>query len=182
MDTKLRSVRRDEAATLCDIYRPYVEHTAISFETECPSVAEFAARIEKISSKYPWLVCESQGQVVGYAYASQHRERAAYRWSVDVAIYLEQQFHGCGIGSLLYRRLLSEVKELGYLNALAGIALPNEKSIGLHRSMGFKHIGIYQSVGYKLGKWHDVSWWQLRLGDYPPTPAEPRNFNRENLE
>ncbi|MBI4402771.1 MAG: N-acetyltransferase [Deltaproteobacteria bacterium] len=179
MDTSFRHVRTKDAPILSDIYRPYVEETAISFETEPPSATEFTARIEKIASRYPWIVCECQGQVVGYAYASKHRDRAAYRWCVDVAVYLDQNFHGRGLGRRLYERLISELRELGYVNAFAGIAMPNEKSIGLHKSLGFEEVGTYRTAGYKLGRWHDVSWWQLKLRECVTAPAEPRVKSHE---
>jgi phosphinothricin acetyltransferase len=170
---ELRGVLPADATSLLEIYRPYIERTAISFETQPPSTEEFITRIGQVTQKFPWMVCQHGKRLVGYAYASQHRDRAAYRWSADVAVYVDQNHHRQGLGRHLYTSLIAELKRLGYFNAFAGITLPNEKSVGLHEAMGFRPIGVYKSVGYKLGKWHDVGWWQLRLKEYELSPKEP---------
>jgi L-amino acid N-acyltransferase YncA len=161
----VRSAHVDDAAALLAIYAPFVEHTAISFELSPPSVEEFAERIRKYVDDWSWLVAESQGQILGYAYGSPHRERPAYRWSVETSAYVSPNAHRRGVGTLLYGKLLAELTQKGYCNAYAGIALPNEASVALHRSIGFAPIGVFPSIGYKFDKWHDVAWLHRRLRD-----------------
>ena len=133
-------------------------------------------RIERIGTQYPWLVATRDGTVAGYAYACEHRARLAYRWSVDVAVYLPAAAHGQGIGRGLYDRLFSLLREQGYVNAFAGITLPNEASVAIHERMGFLPIGIYRRVGFKIDAWHDVGWWQLVLREPQPNPPDPIAF------
>ncbi|MFI7587203.1 arsinothricin resistance N-acetyltransferase ArsN1 family B [Spongisporangium articulatum] len=170
----IRAVRREDAAAVAEVYRPYVEQTAISFESGAPAAAEMARRIEATVTHYPWLVAEDGGTVVGYAYAGPHRARPAYRWSVDVSVYLAPQAHRRGIGTRLYQALFDHLRAQGYCNAFAGVALPNPASVGLHESLGFAPVGVYRNVGYKSGRWHDVGWWQLELLPPDPDPPEPR--------
>jgi len=166
----------EDAPEIAAIYAPYVDETIISFETEVPDGGEIARRIERIGGHYPWLAATFDGRVVGYAYACENRSRLAYRWSVDAAVYLDPTAHRRGIGRGLYERLFALLRELGYVNAFAGISLPNAGSVGLHEAMGFTLIGVYRNVGYKLGAWRDVGWWQLALADPPPDPPEPMPF------
>jgi L-amino acid N-acyltransferase YncA len=163
-----------DAAACAAIYAPYVTATVATFEECAPSAEEFAGRIERGSRTHPWLVLEEDGRVVGYAYASHHRERAAYRWAADVAIYVDPAHHRRGAGRRLYGALLDLLRAQGLRVACAGITLPNDASVALHRAVGFEHVGTYRSIGWKAGAWRDVAWWQLRLsddGDGPP--AEP---------
>jgi phosphinothricin acetyltransferase len=169
----IRLITEADADAVQAIYAPYVHNTAISFELEPPDVKEMRHRIRKTLVMYPWLVCE-QGETVGYAYASQHRERAAYQWSVDVAVYAAPQYQRAGVGRGLYTSLFALLRLQGFFNAFAGIALPNDASVGLHMALGFQPIGVYRAVGFKLGKWHDVSWWGLPLQPPHPTPMPPR--------
>lgn len=161
-----------DATAIHEIYAPYVRDTAISFETEVPTVTELSARIEKTQQTHAWVVAESDAGIVGYAYASEHKARSAYRWSVTVSVYLRPDAQRLGLGSGLYQALFAALRERGYVMAYAGIVLPNAGSVGLHRKLGFEPVGIYRNVGYKLGHWHDVAWWQLQLQP-PPTPAIP---------
>jgi phosphinothricin acetyltransferase len=173
MGTRIRFAEPGDAAAIQAIYAPNVESTAISFELEPPSVEEMAARMAKISSQYPWLVCEVDSRVAGYVYACQHRERAAYRWSVDVTVYVDDAFRRRGIGRALYTSLLALVEHQGYAKAFAGITLPNPGSVGVHEAVGFVPVAVYPQVGYKLGQWRDVGWWQLDLRNIAGEPAEP---------
>jgi L-amino acid N-acyltransferase YncA len=166
-----------DASAIADVYAPYVRDTATSFETEAPDTAELAQRIERIGSQYPWLAASSEGRVIGYAYACENRSRRAYRWSVDTAVYLDVEAQRKGIGRELYRRLFALLRAQGYVNAFAGISLPNTASVGLHESMGFALIGVYRRVGYKLGAWHDVGWWQLVIAEGAENPHEPVRFS-----
>lgn len=163
-----------DAAACAQIYAPFVRDTPISFEEDPPDEAEMRRRIEQISARYPWLVAEDEGTVAGYAYASAHRERAAYRWSADVAVYVDQDRQRRGTGRALYSALLDLLRDQGVRMACAGITLPNPASVGLHQALGFEPVGVYRRIGFKAGTWHDVGWWQRELlapGDGPP--AEP---------
>ena len=167
MSLEIRDARPDDAAALLDIYRPFVTETTVSFELEPPTVAEFERRIASAQSEWAWLVAERHGDVAGYAYASAFRTRAAYRWTVEVSAYVHPTHRGQGIAGALYRRLFGVLIARGYCNAYAGIALPNDASIGFHRSLGFTAVGVFHRAGRKFGKWHDVSWWEARLRDEP---------------
>ncbi|MBK8170707.1 MAG: N-acetyltransferase [Sandaracinaceae bacterium] len=165
----IRSIRVEDAAQCIQIYKPYVQSTPFTFETEVPSVPSLAKRIEEITEKFPWLVYEVDGVVVGYAYASAHRTRCAYEWSVESTVYVDGAHHGKAIGKQLYEALFALLKEQGVVNVLAGITQPNEKSVRLHESLGFTQIGLFKDIGFKLGSWWDVGWWQLQL-QRPTTP------------
>jgi phosphinothricin acetyltransferase len=169
----IRLARADDAAQVAAIYAPIVTDTIISFELEPPSVDEMRARIEKTLAVFPWLVSESDGSIAGYAYASRHRERRAYQWSVDVSCYVRADARRQGLGAALYRALLRVLRAQGFQMAYAGIALPNKASVRLHESVGFRPVGIYREAGYKLGAWHDTGWWQCRVGEAPANPADP---------
>lgn len=162
----IRSVSTDDTADILAIYAPYVTDTAITFETEIPSLEEFSKRIESIQKDYPYLVCEVDGKIIGYAYASRYRERAAYRYSVELSVYVAQDYHHQGIGKALYERLFAALENYNFYSAYAGITLPNETSIGFHDSFGFSEVGTYHNVGFKDGKWLDVIWLEKPLKDY----------------
>jgi phosphinothricin acetyltransferase len=170
----IRLASEDDAAAVARIYAPSVTGSAISFEAVPPDAAELAARIRRVAPYAPWLVCEAAGDVWGYAYASQHRERAAYRWAIDVSVYIDARCQRRGVGRALYTSLLALVRLQGFYTAHAGIALPNAASVGLHEALGFAPVGVYRAVGFKLGSWRDVGWWQLALRAPSDEPAEPR--------
>ena len=171
----LRAATPDDAQAVTAIYAPVVRDTIISFELEPPSVDEMRARIEKTLPVLPWLVSvDDAGQVNGYVYAGKHRERAAYQWAVDVTAYVRAGSRGQGIGKRLYAELFSQLVQLGYYQAFAGIALPNEASVGLHESVGFQPLGVYRKVGFKHGAWRDVGWWQKELQPTSDAPVPPR--------
>jgi phosphinothricin acetyltransferase len=159
----IRIADPDDATSLLRIYAPYIQETAISFETEVPSIEEFQNRMKEGLRELPWIVAEVDGVIAGYAYSSKHRSRCAYGWSVDSSVYICSSFQRKGMASKLYTKLFSILKEQGAVNVFAGIALPNDQSVNFHESMGFKKIGIYRKVGFKLGRWHDVGWWQKEL-------------------
>lgn len=169
----IRTATLDDAVGITAIYAPIVRETVISFELEAPTVDAMRARIVSTLERLPWLVSvDENGKVDGYVYASKHRERAAYQWSVDVTAYVRSDSRGRGIGKGLYKALFKELKALGYTQAFAGIALPNIASVALHESIGFEPIGVYRKVGFKLDTWHDVGWWQCAIQElaqpYPP--------------
>jgi phosphinothricin acetyltransferase len=161
--THIRQAETADAPALLAIYAPFVLHTAVSFEATPPTVAEFEARIRKALDRWTWLVAVIDGSCVGYAYGSTHRERDAYRFSVETSVYVDARFHRHGIARDLYQALLADLARRGYCNAYAGVALPNDASVALHRHLGFEPIGVFRAVGYKLDRWHDVWWCQRSL-------------------
>jgi phosphinothricin acetyltransferase len=169
----IRLAEPSDAREVLQIYGPIVESTAISFEEEVPGEATMAGRIAEALAFAPWLVCEDGARVDGYAYGSRHRERAAYRWSVDVSVYVRDGCRRGGVGRALYTSLLALLRAQGFYAAHAGVTLPNAASVGLHESLGFRPVGVYARVGYKRGAWHDVGWWQLPLRERAGAPAEP---------
>ena len=173
MSSAIRLARHSDARAIADIYRPIVAATAISFETEPPDAEEMRRRIGDTLPFYPWLVCERGHEIAGYAYATRHRVRAGYRWSIDTSVYVLPAHHRCGVGRGLYSSLFAILTAQGFVNAFAGIALPNPASVAMHERMGFQPIGIYRNVGYKLGQWHDVGWWQLTLQPATATVSPP---------
>lgn len=162
---KIRAATAADAPAILSIYAPIVRDTIISFETEVPSVEEIADRIDTTVKTYPYLLAEVNGAVAGYAYASQHRARSAYKWSADVTVYVASQARRGGVARALYGRLLPMLAEREFHAAFAGIALPNPASVGLHEAMGFSPVGVYREVGFKFGRWCDVGWWQRLLND-----------------
>jgi len=179
--TTIRVVRPDDAAAIQAIYAPIVASTVISFELEVPTVDAMRDRIDTTVERLPWLVSEDDaGGLDGYVYASTHRARAAYRWSVDVTAYVREDRRGKGVGKRLYPALFDALARLGYFQAFAGIALPNDASVALHEFVGFVHVGIYRDVGYKLGAWHDVGWWQRSLRPLAP-PDDLRAYSSRPL-
>jgi L-amino acid N-acyltransferase YncA len=166
----VRDASERDAEACARIYAPYVTDTAISFETEPPPAAEMARRIAAARRTHAWLVAEDEGRVVGYAYGVPFRPRAAYRWACEVSVYLELGRRRTGAGRALYEALLARLADRGYRTALAGMTLPNEASVGLHRALGFEPVGTFRRVGFKHERWHDVAWTQrtLAAGDEPP--------------
>jgi L-amino acid N-acyltransferase YncA len=163
-----------DAAACAAIYAPYVEQTPISFEERPPDALEMEARIARCAATHPWLVAEEGGEVVGYAYACQHQERAAYRWAADVSVYVAVNRRGEGLGRSLYEALFARLRRQNFQIACAGITLPNDASVRLHEALGFIRVGVSPRIGWKGGRWHDVSWWQLELEPVlPGAPLEP---------
>jgi L-amino acid N-acyltransferase YncA len=177
MPPVIRLATAHDAAQIQAIYAPCVRDTAISFELEPPSVETMRQRILHTLESFPWVVCEHRGEIQGYAYASAHRTRAAYQWSVDVSVYVHAQARRSGVGQAVYGSLLKLLTLQGFYNAYAGITLPNPASVGLHESLGFHPVGVYHAVGYKLGSWHDVGWWQLVLRDHTGPPQPPTDLD-----
>ena len=176
MTALVRPASEADAGSISALYAAVVTGTAISFEETPPDGAEIARRMLS-RPRLPWLVAERDGHVIGYAYASQHRLRPAYRWSADCSVYVEPAHHVQGVGRLLYGELIPAVAGLGYRSLYAGIALPNPASVRLHEAMGFSLVGVFRDVGYKLGAWRDVGWWQRELSELPSPPPEPREWD-----
>lgn len=173
MEPTIRLASEEDAEAVTAIYTPIVEQTHISFETEPPTSAEIAQRIRTTTERLPWLVCEYDGQITGYAYASPHNERPAYQWAVDVSVYVHETWRRRGIASALYESLFALLDRQGLGNAYAVIALPNPQSIAFHESTGFEKVGVYRNVGYKNGDWRDVGHWELPLRSLPTPPSPP---------
>lgn len=174
----IRIAHPDDAAAVQAIYAPVVRDTPISFEVDPPGIDEMRRRIDTTLDTFPWLVhLDAQGAVDGYVYASRHRERQAYQWSVDVTVYVRADARRQGVGQQLYRALFDRLVPLGYCQAFAGITLPNAASVGLHESVGFRPVGVFPRSGHKLGAWHDVGWWQRPL-QQPDEPPRLRPFAR----
>jgi phosphinothricin acetyltransferase len=164
---------RDSAACAA-IYAPHVEASPTSFEAEAPGPEEMAERIARIGATHPWLVAERNGEVAGFAYACEHRSRAAYRWAVDVSVYVGEADRRRGLGKDLYEELLRRLRAQRFRVACAGVTLPNEASVALHEGLGFVAVGVYRRIGWKQGAWRDVGWWQLDLSpDADDPPQEP---------
>jgi L-amino acid N-acyltransferase YncA len=170
----IRAATESDADACAAIYAPYVWETAITFEIEPPTPAEMAERIARSAETHAWLVLEHDGRVVGYAYGTPMKPRAAYRWSCEVSIYLERGRRRTGGGRALYEALFERLTERGYRTAIAGMTLPNDASVGLHAALGFEPIGTYRNIGWKLDAWHDVAWSQRTLATSPNPPEEPR--------
>ncbi len=169
----IRPAGAADAGAIAAVYAPYVTDGVASFEALAPDGPEMLRRMQA-QPRLPWRVAVREDVVVGYAYAGQHKARAAYRWSVDVSVYLAASEHRRGTGRALYGELLPLLVDLGYVTAFAGITVPNPGSVGLHEALGFTLVGVYEAVGFKQGQWHDVGWWQCRLQEPPAVPVEPK--------
>jgi phosphinothricin acetyltransferase len=176
MSATIRLATVDDAPAVHAIYAPIVRDTAISFEWEAPTVGEMAGRIEKVlAAGFPWLVAEADGEVGGYAYASRFRSRAAYDWTAEVSVYVDERRHRRGIGRTVYSRLLRLLEAQGFRSAYGVATASNPGSEALHRSLGFEQVGSFPRAGYKFGAWHDVVFWRIALGpeNGAPDPIRP---------
>jgi L-amino acid N-acyltransferase YncA len=172
----IRVAEESDAAAVATIYVPYVHNTAISFEVEPPTTEMMAQRIVSTLETHPWLVAECGDEVLGYSYAGKHRERPAYRWTVDTTVYVDSAARHQGLGRALYRVLLDLLRQQGFRSAFAEIVLPNPGSVRLHEWAGFKLIGVHKDIGFKLGRWHDIGYWRTGLADTDALPSEPIAF------
>ena len=173
----IRVAKEPDADSILNIYAPYIKETSFTFETEVPSAADFANRIQSYLPNWPWLVCEINGVVAGYAYGSKYRERTGYQWCVECSAYVHDDFQRRGVAKALYTALIEILQLQGFRNLYAVINTPNERSVTFHEQMGFTFFANYENVGYKLGKWKTVGWWQLQLNDYTMEPAAPIKFS-----
>ena len=177
MTAVIRLATEADAAAVQAVYAPYVRDTAISFETEPPSAEEMARRIRAVLEHAPWLVCERDGAIAGYAYAGRFHHRAAYRWTVEVTVYVDRAQRRSGVGRALYTALLDALRLQGFRIAVAAITVPNPASVGLHERLGFACMGLLPSLGFKHARWHDVGYWTLELQNPGDAPPEPRSLS-----
>lgn len=169
-----RADRPDDAKACAAVYAPYVRDSIISFEYEPPTGEEFERRM---ATSLGWFVAENEGEVVGYAYLAKHRERAAYQWAADAAVYVRESEHRSGVGRLLYTKLIEVAKASGLRMLCAGVTQPNEASNEFHVAIGFDLVGVYRRIGWKFGSWHDVRWYQLDLAPRDSSPPEVPRFD-----
>jgi len=174
MRFQLRVAGEKDARAVQAIYAPIVKDTAISFEYEPPTVGEMRGRISEITQRYPFLILERDGKVIGYAYATAHRKREAYRWAVEVSVFVHPKHRRTGAGRALYSALLRVLHLQGFCQAFAIITIPNPPSIAFHERMGFTQVANFKNVGFKLGFWRDTGWWHLQLQERPSRPSPPR--------
>lgn len=167
----IRSATLKDASSVLAIYRPYIEGSVVSFEYEAPSVSEIEKRISHVMAKYPWIVAEEDGEVIGYAYASEFRTREAYQWKCEVSVYVTDQAKGKGVAKALYDDLLDTLKRMGMVSAIAGMTVPNPETERFHKKYGFKKIAEYPKVGFKNGAWHNVAFAELQLNEYTSEPS-----------
>lgn len=180
-DLQIRIATKNDCKNILAIYEYYVLNTSITFEYEVPLLEEIEKRMETVQTKYPYLVAEMDGKIVGYAYATDFRFRAAYQWSSECAIYIHKDFQGKGIGKKLYQKLFAILRLQGYYNVFSGVVIPNEASVNLHLACGFREIGVYENIGYKFEKWHTTKWFQLALNEYQINPEAPKKTNEIEL-
>lgn len=174
----IREVNINDADALSDIYKYYVENFSYSFEYAAPSAREFAGRIEEISGKFPFFVCEYNGEIIGYAYAHRFKERKAYQWVCETSIYVKNGHTQKGIGKLLYEKLIPALKKQGFVKAFAVLGCPNEGSENFHKKMGFSLAATLPNIGYKLGSWHDIKYYVLELNPYNDEMPEPLEYRQ----
>ena len=177
MAGNIRVATKDDAAGMLDIYTPFILNSGITQETEAPSVDDFQQRIISNLKERPWLVCEINNEIAGYAYAGRHRDRKGYQWCTEPSVYISEKYFGVGIAKALYTALFDILKLQGYVNAYAVITLPNERSVAFHKKFGFEYLTTYKQIGYKLGQWHDVGWMQYEINPHNKNPQDPIKFS-----
>jgi phosphinothricin acetyltransferase len=173
----IRIASLQDAPSLRDIYAHYVENYAYSFEYEAPSLSAFRERMRSAQSFYPFFACEEEGQILGFAYAHPYHERAAYQWCCEISVYCRAGSSRRGVGRALYAELIPALKKQGFAQAIAILGCPNEASEAFHRAMGFSLVSTLPKMGYKLGGWHDVKHYLIRLGDFPDPVRAPVSFS-----
>lgn len=173
MNYRIRPVQVGDAPQIADIYKYYVDNTAITFDMEAPDAVQTAQQIEECTKKYPWLVCEADGHIVGYAYVHQYRTKEAFDWAVECTVYVKNGRQREGIGTALYKALFAILKAMGIKVVYAAILSSNDASIKMHAGCGFSSFAVFKKCGYKLGAWHDVTWMELALGERDSAPRPP---------
>ena len=177
MSAAIRLAGDNDGAALAAIYAPFVQNDATSFEVQSPSGEDMHRRIAETIAAYPWLVCDCDSAIAGYAYASRHRTRTAYQWCVETSVYVHPEFLRCGVARGLYTSLFAILAAQGFVNAYAAITLPNARSVALHEALGFLPLTVYRGIGFKMEHWHDVGWWHLLLRPHPASPEPPKSLD-----
>ena len=172
----IRIATKDDSAGMMEIYALFILNSGITQETEVPSVKDFQQRVILNLEERPWLVCEINKEIAGYAYAGKHRDRKGYQWCTEPSVYISEKYFGLGIANALYTALFDILKIQGFVNAYAVITLPNDRSIAFHKKFGFGYLTTYKKIGYKLGQWHDVGWMQYEVNPHKEDPADPIKF------
>ncbi len=172
MAEHIRIATLDDAEAILAIYTPYITNSIVTAEEVAPSLEEFRDRMANILKDYPWLVCcDDDGNILGYTYASRHQQRSAYLYSVNLSIYVNPKHQRNYVATRLYSCLFEMLRKQGYKNAFAGIIIPNPKSAAFHHSLGFRPVGVFSNVTYKLGHWNDMEWFQFPLEKVSDTPT-----------
>lgn len=179
---QIRQALPSDGDACAAIYKPFVEHTSVTFEYTPPDGTEFSRRIQSLEGRFPWLLWEEEGTILGYVYAAPHHERAAFQWDAEVSAYFSPEAQGKGMGTALYKLLFALLREMGYVRLYALITVPNPKSERFHRSMGFSPVCVYPRTGFKLGEWHDMIVMEKALRPLPPAPAPPGPYTPDLLK
>ncbi len=179
---RLRTAEKQDIPDILEIYTHYVTKTAVSFEFQPPSPEVFAQKFDETRRKFPWLICEVNGAVAGYAYSKNFRQDAAYAWSAEISVYIGNDYQRKGIATFLYQCMERLLVLQGYYTVYAGVTASNEKSLKFHKTLGFKEAGLYHNVGYKLGAWHDVVWFEKKLREYKADPWPPTKFSMLDID
>lgn len=177
MGDNLRVATKDDATGMLGIYAPFILNSGVTQETEVPTVEDFQERILSNLTERPWLVCEINNEIAGYAYAGKHRDRKGYQWCTEPSVYISGKYYGLGVANALYAALFDILKSQGYVNAYAVITLPNKRSVAFHKKFGFEYLTTYKKIGYKLGQWHDVGWMQYEITPHKKDPMDPVRFS-----
>ena len=178
MAKHLRIATPEDAADILEIYAPFIEGSTITAEEVVPSLEDFRARMESTLKDYPWIVCyDENGEILGYTYASRHQQRSAYRYSVNLSIYVNPRHHRNHVATDLYRCLFEMLSYQGYKNAFAAVIIPNPQSAAFHHSLGFRPVAVFSKVTYKLGRWNDMEWFQYVLSERVKQPAPILSFS-----
>ncbi|HET9434798.1 MAG TPA: GNAT family N-acetyltransferase, partial [Chitinophagaceae bacterium] len=176
MGGNIKVATKDDAAGMLDIYTPFILNSGVTQETEVPTVEDFQERILSNLAERPWLVCEINNEIAGYAYGGRHRDRKGYQWCTEPSVYILEKYFGLGVANALYAALFAILRLQGYVNAYAVITLPNERSVAFHKKFGFEYLTTYKKIGYKLGQWHDVGWMQYEINPHNKDPKDPVRF------
>ncbi|MFC4540998.1 GNAT family N-acetyltransferase [Halosolutus amylolyticus] len=176
MSHRIRIASPDDAAAVREIYAPFCESSSVTFEEDAPTAAEMADRIESTLETHPWLVCERDGAVVGYAYAGPLRKRRAYGWLVELSVYVSTDARRSGVGRALYESLFAILERQGFLDAYAVTTLPNPATVRFHERLGFERVVDFPAMGYTQDAWHDVAWWRRSIAEKPADPDRPTAF------